>query len=239
MSTPAGSWPPRFSPLARWEHVEASAVQAHLRVVFGRWGRPQQLRVDNGFPWGSTGDLPTDLALWLFGLDIEVVWNPPRQPQRNGVVERYQGVGQCWAEPQTCASPAELQERLDRLDRLQRERYPYRHGRSRLEVFPALAHAGRPYSATWERRHWSLAPVLAHVAGYVLRRRVSQKGTVSLYERSHYVGTRYGGQVVYVQLDPEAVVWVFTDERGTQIRQKAAVELCRERIVSLNVSNHR
>src|SRR5271157_1101411 len=29
---------------------------------------PARIRVDNGTPWGSAGDLPTDLALWLFGL---------------------------------------------------------------------------------------------------------------------------------------------------------------------------
>ena len=28
------------------------AVQAHLRRVFSRWGRPQRFRVDNGTPWG-------------------------------------------------------------------------------------------------------------------------------------------------------------------------------------------
>ena len=40
------------------------------------------------------------LALWLIGLGIEVIWNPPRCPQANGVVERSQGTGKRWAEPE-------------------------------------------------------------------------------------------------------------------------------------------
>jgi hypothetical protein len=95
--------------------VPAADVQAALRRAFARWGRPQALRVDNGTPWGATGGLPTERALWLLGLGVRVLCNPPRRPQRNGVVERSQGVGQRWGEPHSCASAAaaELQARLD------------------------------------------------------------------------------------------------------------------------------
>jgi hypothetical protein len=73
---------------------------------------------------GSAGDLPTELALWLFGLGVEVIWNPPRRPQDNGVVERSQGTGKRWSEPPTCDGPAELQRRIDDLDEIQRAEYP-------------------------------------------------------------------------------------------------------------------
>jgi hypothetical protein len=43
-----------------------------LRRAFADWGRPERFRVDNGVPWGSWGDLPTDLALWLIGLGVGV-----------------------------------------------------------------------------------------------------------------------------------------------------------------------
>jgi transposase InsO family protein len=66
-------------------------VQTVLRNTFKRWGRPLRFRVDNGVPWGSSGDLPPDLVLWLLGLGVETVTNPPRRPQDNGVVERSQG----------------------------------------------------------------------------------------------------------------------------------------------------
>jgi len=31
----------------------------------------ERLRVDNGMPWGSQGDRPTDLACWLAGLGVD------------------------------------------------------------------------------------------------------------------------------------------------------------------------
>src|SRR3954471_12459569 len=123
MSTAAPSCGRRFSPLGSWSQVGAQAVQQQLRAAATRWGLPQALRVDNGTPWGSTGGLPTELALWLIGLGVRAVWDPPRRPQRNGVVERSQGVGQDWGEPHTGAGAAELQTRLDELDRVQREEY--------------------------------------------------------------------------------------------------------------------
>src|SRR5436309_809815 len=107
---------------ARWPKVDRHAIQDELRRAFAAWGLPGRLRVDNGFPWASTGEFPTEMALWLIGLGVEVVWIAPGCPQHNGVVERAQGTGQNWAEPPTCRSAAELQRRCDRLDRLQRER---------------------------------------------------------------------------------------------------------------------
>src|SRR6266852_5962403 len=93
MNAAARSSKPQFSPLAYWNTVPVGKVQAVLRHAFQRWGRPQRFRVDNGTPWGSVGDLPTDLALWLLGLDVGISPNPPRRPQDNGVVERSQGTG--------------------------------------------------------------------------------------------------------------------------------------------------
>ena len=101
-----------------------------MRQAFARWGLPSRLRVDNGAPWGSWGDFPTALALWVIGLGVDVHWNNPRSPQENGVVERSQGTSNRWGEPWTCHTTAELQRRLDRMDRLHRESYPYRTVRS-------------------------------------------------------------------------------------------------------------
>src|SRR5262249_10523303 len=116
MNAAAPSSRPRFSPRAFWNTVPVDEVQAVLRQTFRRWGRPWCFRVDNGTPWGSSGDLPTDLALWLLGLAIATTANPPRRPQDNGVVERSQGTGKRWAEPGTCADATELQQRLQEMD---------------------------------------------------------------------------------------------------------------------------
>jgi hypothetical protein len=135
-----------------------------VRQAWTLWGLPGAFRVDNGVPWGSAGDLPTDLALWVLGMGVGMIWNPPHTPQRNGVIERFQGVGQQWTEPWLCRSAAELQQRLDAMDRLQREEYPVAEGKSRMQAFPGLAHSGRPYDLAWEEAHWSLDAVVEHLA---------------------------------------------------------------------------
>jgi hypothetical protein len=239
MSAAARSWRPRFSPLGTWSSVPGAEVQAVLRTAFRRWGRPQRLRVDNGVPWGSSGDLPPDLALWLLGLDVATTPNPPRRPQDNGVVERSQGTGKRWAEPGACADAQDLQQRLRDMDLIQREEYPSLQGRSRLEAYPELKHSGRPYSRAWERSQWSLERVLTHLAGYAVPRKVDKAGTVSLYNQNYYVGKLHVGKLVYVMLDPQRCEWVFADDKGQQLRTQPAEQLSRPRIETLTVSQRR
>jgi hypothetical protein len=208
-----------FSPQGYFTQVPSGMVQDELRRCFRRWGRPESLRVDNGHPWGSWGDLPTPLALWLLGLGVGVTWNPPRRPQDNGVVERSQGVAWNWAEPDQCRDPAELQRRLDEEDRVQRESYPHGSFGSRSEAYPGLNHSGRSYNAGWERSQWSWEQVLAHLAGVVVRRRVDGWGKIGLYHTKPYVGLVNRNREVVVQIDAGTVEWVISDPSG--------VELCR------------
>jgi hypothetical protein len=228
-----------FSPRGNWSEVPPRDVQAQLRRVFSCWGLPERFRVDNGVPWGSWGDLPTDLALWLIGLGVGVDWNPPRRPQDNGVVERSQGTAKRWAEPGACATAAELQKRLEKMDGIQRQQYPSVRGRSRLEAFPQLAHSRRAYTSAWERAHWSLAAVTAHLAGYVVPRRVDKSGMVSVYNRNHYVGNIHRGKTIHVMFDPEACEWIFADEKGQQLRSRQATEISRKAIMKLMVTHRR
>src|SRR5437868_2864951 len=133
--------------------VPAARTVDALRTAFERWGLPGRIRVDNGYPWMSTGDLPTELGLWLLGLGVELTANPPRRPQDNGAVEGAQGIGKRWAEPPRRATAAELQRRLNEMDEHQRDWFPDEaHSRSRL--FPALAHSGRPYRRGGEAALW-------------------------------------------------------------------------------------
>ncbi len=222
-------------PGARWENVERRPIQDSLRQIFSRWGLPERLRVDNGYPWGSSGDFPPELALWLIGLGVDMCWIPPACPQQNGVVERSQRTGQNWFEPQTCRSAEELQRRCDELDRRQRERYPYRAGRSRWEVYPTLRHSGRKYRRRQERSQWEASRAWAAVAHQVVKRQVDCTGSVSEYHRGRYVGKPYIGTQVYVSLDPTGPTWVIADEAGCQLRAHAAEELSAERIRSLSV----
>lgn len=218
--------------------MPAAQIQAAIRGFFATWGRPQRLRVDNGSPWGTWSDLPPELALWLIGLDIGMIWNPPRRPQDNGVVERSQGTGKRWAEPHTCHSAEELQQRLDHVDRVQREQYPALAGRTRLATYPGLLRCPRRYSQEWERKHWSLEPVLQHLAGYTVPRRVDSSGQVRLYNRNRYVGQIHKGKEIYVMFDPQERVWIFAEVGGQQLRICPATEINQEQIVKLKLLHH-
>ena len=222
-----------FSPQRYWAHVPALDVQAALRDNFRAWGLPRALRVDHGKPWGSARDLPPVLALWLIGLGIQMIWNPPRQPQKNGVVERSQGTSKRWAEPAQCGGPEELQKRLDESDLLQRENYPYLEGKSRQEVFPQLRHSGRTYRGQQEAKQWRLEPVLAHLAGYALNRRVDSCGNISVYDRNMYVGVIHRRKAVQLLFDPQQRQWLICDDRGQQLRCKSAPEMEAEAIRAL------
>lgn len=214
-------------------------MQQAVRAAFARWGLPRRLRVDNGKPWGSWSDLPPALALWLIGLGLDMIWNDPRRPQQNGVVERSQGTSKRWAEPQTCQTVAELQARLDADDQLQRERYPLAQGQARWALFPGLTHSGRPYQEADEAAAWSLSRVREHLAGYAVPRRVDRQGKVSVYNRHVYVGSMHGGKDVWVQFDPEQQQWLISDNEGRQLRTQPAPEISAEAIRPLQLAGQK
>jgi hypothetical protein len=205
--------------------VPAAETQATLRRCFERRGLPRRIRVDNGTPWRSKGDLPTGLELWLSGLGVEVRANPPRRPQDNGVVERSQGTGKRWAEPHRASSAEELRVTIDAMDRRQRESYPYHTQASRRAAHPGLEHSGRAYDASREEACWSMDRARDLLAGYVVPRRVDRKGMASVYGRNYYVGKAYAERVVHVRYDPQQRSWLFQDDRGHQLNRHEAKEI--------------
>jgi hypothetical protein len=195
--------------------------------------------VDNGYPWGSRHDLPGPLALWLIGLGIEMVWNLPRRPQDNGLVERGQQTTQRWGEPWSCRDPAQLQTHLDAAVVVQRRHYPALRGRSREAVYPQLLTNPRRYDPDQEARQWDLARVGAYLSQGTWARRVDGAGTLSLYNRSYYLGRPYAGQVVQVRFDATLWEWAVQDAAGHPLRRWPATQLTRERICALDVAGHR
>jgi hypothetical protein len=236
MNAPGPCSVPGFSPQGFFSQVPAAAVQAEIRRQLRLWGLPGCIRVDNGYPWGNWNDLPTALPLWLYGLEVAMHWNDPRHPEQNGKVERSQGTAARWAEPWRCGDTEELQARFEHEDRIQREVYPAVGGRhSRLDVWPELARPRRCYRVGWERTHWDLAAALGHLASYQAVRKVSRSGHIAVYKQNYYVGGQHAGEVVYVQLDPNAVAWVISDENGCQLRVHAAKQISRARILALDL----
>jgi hypothetical protein len=237
MNIAGPGWAPRFPPQAYCAALPPAAVQAALRNWFTRWGLPAELRVDNGYPWGSSGDLPPALALWVIGLGVSVSWNPPRRPTTNAKIERTHGLADQWAEPERCATLARLQAQLDWASQLQREHYPAVQGRTRCSAFPGLAHSGRPYTPTDEAALWQASRVYAFLgaAESHWNRRVSATGQLSLYNRNYTVGRSYARQTLTVRFDPQAIHWHMLNDAGELIRTHPARQLTPERICSLTM----
>jgi transposase InsO family protein len=215
-------------------------VRAALREFFARWGLPDGLRLDNGHPWGSPRDLPTDLALWLIGLGVEPHWNRPRHCEANGIVERDHGVLARWSEPATCPDAATLAARLAAAATVQREAYPVGGARTpRLRAYPGLAVGGRPYDPAHERRQWDVRRVWRWFAARSWRRTVDKVGRISLYNRALGVGRAWAGQTVHVTFDPDQVAWIIQDAHGNELRRHAAPELRSARVWTMTVAGRR
>jgi hypothetical protein len=216
--------------------VPVPEVQRVWREWFAQWGLPEELRLDNGCPWGGWFDLPTALELWLAGLGVEVVFNPPRQPRYNGVVERGHGTSRRWAEIENCPSLAAAQEKMNFVDRIQRERMGSIAGQSRRAAFPGLAHSGRAYSRSWEETNWDLAKAEAVLEAHVGRRLVSKQGQVSVCGRAVRIGPKHAGITVNLQYDSGSKMWVISAaEGGNTLRCVVATEITRENIMTLTM----
>lgn len=214
-------------------------MQQALRTVFQTWGLPQRLRVDNGLPWGSRGDLPTDLALWLLGLGIEMVWNRPAHPQENGIVERDHGTLKPWVEAHQCRDLRQLQQRLEQAARIQRAQFRGDDGRTRVERHPQLAAGAAAYDPSQETQQWQLARVAAFLARTVYRRRANHAGQISLYNRSYAVGRRYAQQYLAVRFDAATLEWVIGTETGQELIRHPAPEISAARICALEVTKRK
>ena len=84
-----------------------------------------------------------------------------------------------------------------------------------------------------------MSKVLAVVSQQVVKRHVDASGSVSLYNRTRYVGKPQIGKHVYVSLDPTGPTWVFAEEDGSEVRTHPADELTAHRIRSLSVGCRR
>jgi hypothetical protein len=210
-----------------------------FRRAFAWWGLPDRVRVDNGYPWGTPRDLPSELALWLIGLGVAPIWNPAGRPTSDPRVERCNGLTQQWGELHRCADGEEAAAVLAEVARIQREDYPAIRGRARMEAFPQLAAPRRAYRPADEEAMWDLSRVDAFLARACWRRRADTNGKISIYGHGRSVGRCWAGHEMVVRFDAPSRCWLVFGPDGGQVKSVPAMELTREPIMALTVSRRR
>lgn len=178
---------------------------------------PLYVRVDNGRPLGDPKqDIIPALALWLIGMGIKVIWNPPARPQKNGKVERSQGVMARWTEFEKCSDQQELQERLLRAANFHNFHFPIRRlgGKTRIETYPDMLHTGRIFRPS----DFKLNRVLIKLKRCSWERKVSYNGQISHYGKRFSVGTTYRHQIVSIKIDARKNSWQVFAPNGRLIR---------------------
>lgn len=76
--------------LAACADEQGVTVKQKLVPIFERYGLPERMLVDNGGPWGSSGQgLHTRFSAWLIRLGITVSHGRPLHPQTQGKDERF------------------------------------------------------------------------------------------------------------------------------------------------------
>jgi len=193
------------------------------------------MRFDNGVPWGTTTKVPSALALWLVGLDIQPVWGRPRQSTDNAVVERSHGTLNGWVEPEHSPHFEALQNKLQHFVWIQRERYPACEGKTRLEAYPNLLTNDRHYDPQQEAQIWSLQAVYDYLATFRFHRKVEVNGRITLLNREYSLGRSFRRQTLAVQMDAHTHQWIVYDEYGTQFQRFPPKDLTYDVIISMTL----
>lgn len=81
----------RFSLAVKaFPNERGKSLMLYLETIFREYGLPLQINVDNGNPWGHSGNTNhTSFSVWLLRLGILVTHSRPKHPQTNGKIERF------------------------------------------------------------------------------------------------------------------------------------------------------
>lgn len=174
-------------------------VKRCLIETFRRQGMPGKMLMDNGAPWGDSGDNSrTWLTVWLMRLGIEVLHGKPYHPQTQGKEERFHRTlkeellnRHLFADLAACATS------------FVEWRTKYNHVRPHEAlgmVVPASRYRVSP------RPYPEKLPELEYATGDRIRK-VNEVGKINLCKRSWRIGRGFAGDEVGIRRSQEEGVW--------------------------------
>ena len=172
-------------------HEQQPTVQAHLTTCFERYGLPRAILMDNGPPWGTSGQGGlTAFEAWLLRLGVEPWHGRPAHPQTQGKVERVHG---------TIAVDVFAQRSLPSVAACQPYFDEFRHSYNTIRP-----HEGIDYAVPLDRFAPSPRPFPGEVPEIVYRpddqvRKVRTQGAIGFAKRSWFVSRGLIGLPVAVR----------------------------------------
>lgn len=160
-----------------WEPVRREFLR-----LFGRYGYPQVIRVDNGSPFGSTGPAGLSrLSAWWTALGIGVEFIAPGRPEQNGAHEQMHRVFKAETTRPVSRNRRSQQRRTDRWLRTYNQVRPHEGvgQRTPAEVYRWPKRERRKDAVKYPR-HW-------------LVRRVRSNGQIKWKGRKRFVGEAFVG----------------------------------------------
>lgn len=198
--------------------MDRATIVKGLNKCFERWGKPQNIKIDNGPPLVVPKhlDVPTLATLWWTGLGINVIQNTVRRPQENGIVECLQGTLHSWANPKGQQSIESLQKRLDKESEFQREQYrlPKKGHKTRIELFPELETNLNQYNPD----DFDIDRVYRYLGKKVWYRKIRKGGVVSFWGDDIFIGRDLAREEVYITFDPIDIEWIIRKKDGTILK---------------------
>lgn len=174
----------RLLPDQSWRPVRRAFL-----VLFGRYGCPERIRVDNGGPFGSSGPAGLSrLSAWWTALGIQVEFIAPGHPEQNGAHEQMHRVFKAeTTRPASCHRRAQ-QRRTNRWVQIYNQIRPHEALGQRA---PASVYRAQPRAQ---------APALRLQYGPERRvRRVRSNGQIRWRGRKRFVGEAFVGYPVGLQ----------------------------------------
>lgn len=195
---------------------------------------PRSVRVDNGKPLGEPHRKSiSEIALWMEGLGIQVIFNRPRRPTDNAKVERIQQTSAKWIELEKIESITELEEALQRISIRHIHTYKVRRlgNKTRIDLFPELKTNDRKYDQTI----FSSKLAYQRLEKWTFSRKTSAIGQFSIYGQVYYLGKKFAKQMVNVHFDAEKIAWIIKNDKAEIIKEIKAKNFTKQNLLNLSI----